>query len=155
MNSPAMRPFESSLPMALLQAREAAMRRFRPLLAEHDLTEQQWRVLRALTATDAPVDAGDLASRTFLLAPSLSRILANLEERGLIVRAVDPDDQRRALIALSERGGEQVRAIAPASEERYAAIEAAFGAERLARLLDELHDLAALDLEGAPQEAAR
>ena len=151
----AMRPFEASLPMALLQARESAMRLFRPLLAEHDLTEQQWRVLRALTATDAPVDAGELAGRTFLLAPSLSRILANLEERGLIVRAVDPDDQRRALIALSDRGQAQVQAIAPESEERYASIEASFGADRLARLLRELHDLAALDLKAVPQEANR
>ena len=155
MTSDAMRPFFASLPMALLQAREAAMRLFRPMLAEHDLTEQQWRVLRALTATDAPVDAGALAGRTFLLAPSLSRILANLEERGLIVRAVDPDDQRRALIALSDHGVHQVRTIAPESEQRYAAIEAAFGTDRLAHLLDELHDLAALDLETAPQEAHR
>ena len=147
MTSPAMRPFDASLPMALLQAREAAMRLFRPLLAEHDLTEQQWRVLRALTATDAPVDAGELAGRTFLLGPSLSRILANLDERGLIVRAVDPDDQRRALIALSDHGAAQVDAIAPESESRYSAIEDAFGADRLAHLLDELHDLATLDLE--------
>ncbi len=155
MTPPAMRPFDASLPMALLQARESAMRLFRPLLAEHDLTEQQWRVLRALTATKAPVDAGELAARTFLLAPSLSRILANLEDRDLIVRAVDPDDQRRSLIALSAAGAAQVRAIAPESEQRYAAIETAFGAARLARLLDELHDLAALDLESAPKEASR
>lgn len=150
-----MRPFDASLPMALLQAREAAMRLFRPLLAEHDLTEQQWRVLRALAATDAPVDAGELAARTFLLAPSLSRILAKLEDRGLIVRAVDHDDQRRSLIALAALGAEQVCVVAPESEQRYAAIEAAFGADRLARLLDELHDLAALDIDGAPGASAK
>lgn len=146
MTADAMRPFEASLPMALLRARETTMRLFRPLLAEYDLTEQQWRVLRALTAEKAPVDAGDLAGRTFLLAPSLSRILANLEDRGLIVRSVDPDDQRRSLIALSPAGARQVRSIAPGSEQRYAAIETAFGTRRLARLLEELHDLAALDL---------
>ena len=155
MSSQPMRSFESSLPMALLRAREATMRLFRPLLAAHDLTEQQWRVLRALTATDDPVDAGDLAERTYLLAPSLSRILANLEERGLIVRAVDPHDQRRALIALSEHGVRQVRTIAPDSELRYSTIEHAFGADRLARLLDELHDLAALDLHTTPEESHR
>jgi homoprotocatechuate degradation regulator HpaR len=147
-----MRPFTASLPMALLQAREAAMRLFRPLLAAHDLTEQQWRVLRALTATVGPVDAGELAERTFLLAPSLSRILANLEERDLIDRSVDPADQRRSLIALSERGAAQVGTIAPESERRYATIERAFGAERLARLLAELHELAALDLDVGGRE---
>ncbi|MEM9035523.1 MAG: homoprotocatechuate degradation operon regulator HpaR [Actinomycetota bacterium] len=142
-----MRPFSASLPMALLQAREAAMRLFRPMLAEHDLTEQQWRVLRALTAVDEPIGAGALAERTFLLAPSLSRILANLVERRLISRSADPADQRRALFALTTDGVTMVGVVAPASEERYAAIEAAFGAERLGRLLDELHALAALDLD--------
>ena len=43
-----MRTFSQSLPMALLRAREAVMRRFRPGLRCHGVTEQQWRVLRAL-----------------------------------------------------------------------------------------------------------
>ena len=142
-----LRPFEASLPMALLQAREAAMRLFRPLLAEHDLTEQQWRVLRALRAADDPVDAGELADRTFLLAPSLSRMLSNMEARHLISRTADPHDQRRSLIALTQEGEELVRQVGPHSEDRYARIEDAFGSDRLAHLLGELHDLAALGFE--------
>ena len=145
--APPMRPFTASLPMALLRAREAAMRLFRPMLAQHDLTEQQWRVLRALTAVDEAIDAGELASRTFLLAPSLSRILVNLDERGLIHRRPDPSDQRRTLIELTTAGQGAVAEVAPESELRYQAIESAFGAERLARLLGELHDLAELDVE--------
>jgi homoprotocatechuate degradation regulator HpaR len=146
MTAPPMRPFDASLPMALLQAREATMKLFRPLLAQHDITEQQWRVLRALTTNDEPVDAGELASTTFLLAPSLSRILVNLDGRGLITRTVDPGDQRRSLISLSPAGSDLVSAIAPESEARYGQLEAAFGTERLARLLSELHDLAELDV---------
>jgi len=48
-----MREFSRSLPMSLLRAREAVMRQFRPALRRHDLTEQQWRILRALAAIDA------------------------------------------------------------------------------------------------------
>jgi len=48
-----MREFSRSLPMSLLRAREAVMRQFRPSLRRHDLTEQQWRILRALAAIDA------------------------------------------------------------------------------------------------------
>lgn len=140
-----LRPFGESLPMALLRAREAAMRRFRPMLAEHDLTEQQWRVLRALAA-DQPADAGEVAARTFLLAPSLSRILAHLAERGLIERSSDPADQRRTLIALTQPGWRCVAAVAPESEAIYARIEAAFGQQRLRALLAELETLASLDL---------
>ena len=35
--------------MLLLRAREKMMERFRPLLTANGLTEQQWRVIRALT----------------------------------------------------------------------------------------------------------
>lgn len=156
----AMRPFTESLPMALLQARESTMRLFRPMLSDHDLTEQQWRVLRALTASDHSddgadagpgpgPDAGDLARRTFLLSPSLSRILANLEDRGLIVRCADQADSRRTLITLTDQGRELVATVAPDSERLYASIEAAFGAERLDRLLAELDDLANIDFNAS------
>ena len=60
------RPFTESLPMALLQAREAAMRLFRPMLAEHDLTEQQWRVLRALSSAEGPLEPGEIVDVMFL-----------------------------------------------------------------------------------------
>ena len=108
-----MRPFEESLPMALLRGREAAMQRFRPILAEHDLTEQQWRTLRALSSNHAPIDVGKVAETTFLLGPSLSRILTNLDDRGLITRSTDPTDQRRTLVSLTVTGIELVNKIAP------------------------------------------
>jgi homoprotocatechuate degradation regulator HpaR len=142
-----MRPFDRSLPMALLRARETAMQQFRPLLAAHDLTEQQWRVLRALTALPGPVDITALADATFLLAPSLSRILANLVKRGLVTRSTSPDDQRRSLIDLSGDGRALVEMVGPESEATYHRIEQAFGRRRLQALLDELHDLAALRLD--------
>ncbi|MDE0652560.1 MAG: homoprotocatechuate degradation operon regulator HpaR [bacterium] len=130
--------------MALLRAREEAMRRFRPLLAAHDLTEQQWRVLRALTAADDRLDLTGLAERTALQVPSASRIIANLEGRGLVERGTTKGDQRRASLGLSDAGRGLVRRIAPHSEAAYNRIEEEFGAERLARLLEELAELAAL-----------
>lgn len=142
----AMRPFSQSLPMALLRAREATMRLFRPMLAAHDLTEQQWRVLRALAAADEPLEVGAVAERTFLLGPSLSRILANLEARGLVRRRVASHDQRRSELSLTARGHRLVRDIAPTSEATYEAVEAHFGKERLHQLLGLLDELAHVDL---------
>jgi len=143
-----LRAFDESLPMGLLRAREATMRVFRPMLATHDLTEQQWRVLRALHAADDPLDASTLAERTFLLSSSLSRILVNLDERGFLVRQPDPADQRRSLIELSDVGRKLVAEVAPESEAGYRSIEAQFGEQRLAALMDELLELANLDLGG-------
>jgi len=149
-----MRSFDQSLPMALLQARETTMRRFRPLLASHKLTEQQWRVLRALAAADAPLQVGELADHTFLLAPSLSRILSTLESRGFVARTIAQHDQRRANITLTADGLQLVRKVAPTSEQAYVALEVAFGADRLQKLLAELHELANLDLTEAEEASS-
>ena len=80
-----MRDFSRSLPMSLLRAREAVMRQFRPSLRHHGLTEQQWRILRALAAVET-IEVTELARTAFLLGPSLSRILRDLEARQLIER---------------------------------------------------------------------
>ncbi len=141
-DTPAMRPFSASLPMALLLARESTMRRFRPLLADHGLTEQQWRVLRALAADDTPIEVTALAERTALLAPSVTRIVARLADDDLIRRDAVPSDARRSTLVLTAKGRRLVTRIAPQSEATYAEIEAAFGADRLAALLGELDALA-------------
>ena len=51
-NGHRMRPFERSLPMQLMRAREIVMARFRPHLNAHGVTDQQWRIIRALNETD-------------------------------------------------------------------------------------------------------
>ncbi len=143
----AMRSFDESLPMALMRAREAVMRRFRPILAEHDLTEQQWRVLRALDhadGVDRPITVGELADRTYLLGPSLSRMLVALEERDLIGRAADADDARRSTITITAAGRRLVAAIAPRSEMVYDEISDRLGAEDLERLYELLSRTAAI-----------
>lgn len=139
-----MRPFQQSLPMALLGAREATMRRFRPMLAAFGLTEQQWRVLRALASADQPLEVTAVSARTELLPPSVSRIVARLADDGLIERTTVEHDQRRATLRLTRKGRGLVTRVAPQSERIYAELESAFGTDRLARLLAELHDLAAI-----------
>ncbi len=58
-----------SLAIGLLRAREAVMSHFRPILAAHDVTEQQWRVIRVL-AEAGMLDASEVAEKAFILAPS-------------------------------------------------------------------------------------
>lgn len=121
--------------MELLKAREAAMARFRPLLRKHGLTEQQWRVLRALSEYDS-VDASELATRSFLLAPSLSRILQHLESENLIRRSYDEADQRRLVVQITAAGKRLFDQVAPESESLYNTIETEFGTERLESLYE-------------------
>src|SRR3954466_6897247 len=135
-----MRDFSQSLPMALLRAREAVMRQFRPSLRQHGLTEQQWRILRALATVDA-IEVTELARVAFLLGPSLSRILRDLEARGLIEREPDMRDLRRGVLSISTKGVKLIAQIAPSSEAIYASIASRYGARKLAALHKMLGEL--------------
>lgn len=130
-----LRNFERSLPMELLKAREAAMARFRPMLRDHGLTEQQWRVIRALADYDK-IDASELARRSFLLAPSLTRILQHLESEKLVKRSSDANDQRRSVLTLTGKGRKIFLEVAPDSAALYDDIESEFGAERMEQLYE-------------------
>jgi homoprotocatechuate degradation regulator HpaR len=150
-----MREFSRSLPMSLLRAREAVMRQFRPSLRRYDLTEQQWRILRALAAIDA-IEVTELARTAFLLGPSLSRILRDLEARRLIERRAAKADLRRGVVSISEKGVRLMEVVAPSSEAIYAAITKRYGARKLTELQDmlgaleaSLAGLAVVDEEGA------
>ncbi|MBT8447013.1 MAG: homoprotocatechuate degradation operon regulator HpaR [Gammaproteobacteria bacterium] len=126
--------------MNLLRGREAVMRTFTPALKAHGLTPQQWRVLRVLVEY-GQLDISQLADRTFLLPPSLSRIVQNLEQRGIVRRRSVASDQRRSAISVSARGQRLFDQIAPLSEARYRHIAERFGPgklELLYELLDEL-----------------
>src|SRR6266436_9732141 len=137
-----MREFSRSLPMSLLRAREAVMRQFRPSLRQHGLTEQQWRILRALAAIET-IEVTELARVAFLLGPSLSRILRDLEARRLIARKTAKADLRRGVVSISEKGLKLMEVVAPSSEAIYAAITKRYGARRLAELQDMLAELEA------------
>jgi homoprotocatechuate degradation regulator HpaR len=146
-----MREFSRSLPMSLLRAREAVMRQFRPSLRNHGLTEQQWRILRALTAVDT-IEVTELARVAFLLGPSLSRILRDLEARDLIERRIAKADLRRGEVSISSKGLKLIEAVAPTSEAIYAEITNRYGARKLAELQDMLGELerglAAMEVAG-------
>ena len=126
--------------MSLLRAREAVMRHFRASLRDHGLTEQQWRILRALGSVDT-IEVTELARLAFLLGPSLSRILRDLEARHLIERKVAKADLRRGLVSISARGLKLMETVAPSSEAIYAAITRRYGARKLRELQDMLHAL--------------
>lgn len=58
----------------------------------------------ATIAITGPIRAGDLAAREGVAAPTLSRILAILDELALIERTPDPEDGRSSLISLTAAG---------------------------------------------------
>lgn len=130
-----------SLPIALLRAREAVMAGFRPVLARHGITEQQWRVLRVLSEMGKPLDASNLASHASILPPSLTRILKVLSERAMVSIIRDRGDGRRILVEISKGGEDLIREVAPESREIYADLERRYGEEKVSLLLEMLDEL--------------
>lgn len=134
-----LRPLDSALPFALLRARETVMTQFRPFLARRGCTEQQWRVLRVLYEA-GELDPTEIANRSVILTPSMTRILKTLEERGMVIRKPHPTDRRRFLVQMTQDARLLVEESIPDSNAAYAEIERLFGKDKLKRLLTLLNE---------------
>jgi len=143
-SSPLLQSTRRSLPMSLLRAREVVMAQFRPILAEHGVSEQQWRVIRVL-GEQSPLDATELAQRASILAPSLTRIIKALEERNLITRGKVEGDGRRVMLSIAPKGQVLISEVSPESSAIYDDVQRRLGHERYEQLLDLLEGL--IDLE--------
>lgn len=137
---PLLRDFSQSLPMSLLRARESVMRQFRPHLRKFGLTEQQWRILRALSSAES-MEVSQLAETTFLLGPSLSRILKDLDKRGVLRRKSSDSDLRRGVISITPKGLQLIERAGQDSERIYAQITRCYGTAKLSTLQSMLREL--------------
>ena len=91
------------------------------------LSVTQWRVMAAL-GRFAPLTASDVGQRIVMDKVAVSQAVAGLMQRGLVERATDRADRRRASLRLSARGRAMHARIVPialAYEERlYKALSA-------------------------------
>ena len=127
------------------------MNRFRPHLRHHGLTEQQWRILRVLTEFEM-MEMQDLSVQCCIQAPSLSRTIPALDERGLLKRRAHSSDQRRVVVEITPEGRALFKVMAAESERIYAALSSEIGEKRMARLYDVVEDfLARVDSVSTPE----
>ena len=121
------------LPVLLLRARLAVASRFNRALRRHDLTEPQWRVLASLSRERFP-DVASLAGRLDLLSPSVSRILRDLEGRGLLRLAAGGADARRTVAAITPAGRDVIARTSADLEPVHDLIRARVGDEQVRAL---------------------
>lgn len=137
-------PRHRNLPQLMLQAREALMAQFRPILNENGVTEQQWRIVRALLMHGA-LEPRQLCDLCQISSPSIVGVLQRMEEAGLVERQRMVEDQRRVIVSLTGRSRTLGRRMIPDIEKRYSEVEQVIGADTLKTaygVLDEI--LAAL-----------
>ncbi len=131
-----------NLPHLLLRAREALMAHFRPLLAEHGLTEQQWRILREIVE-QGPLEPRQLCEACSISSPSIVGVLARMEEMGLVTRERMAHDQRRVRVSLTPKSRRLAQKLVPLIEQRYELLERALGLRSIQEVYDALDALLA------------
>ena len=134
---------DRALPLALLRAREIVMSPIRGVLKAHDVTDQQWRVLRVLHENGL-MDAKELASSACVLAPSLTRIIKHLEQKNMLKRCADGKDGRRVLLDILPSGAALIESVTPEIQVIYQGLNDKYGAQKMSDLLDLLHDVVEL-----------
>ncbi len=138
-----------NLPHLLLYARETLMSHFRPILHGAGVTEQQWRVLRTLSEVTS-LEPNQIARTCQILSPSLTRMLAGMEQQGLITRVRSSADQRRQEVSLTPKSERLIEQMRPSIDAKYQELEARIGKELLDRIYRDLDTAVALVKQEIP-----
>lgn len=93
----------SSVAVHVRQVEALLRRALQPILDEHGLTMDHWRII-AVVGDQPGLPMTAVATLAVVPAASLTRHVDKLVEHGIVVRRVDPEDKRRAVVALSPRG---------------------------------------------------
>lgn len=84
------------------------------LLKENDIniTVDQWVVMQELNKTNGQVQIS-LANNTFKDAPTITRIIDLLCQKGYVERVSNPNDRRRFQVFLTDSGKDLIRLVEP------------------------------------------
>ena len=140
-----------SLPMLLLRLREGMLLPLRSIVRQHELTEQQARVLLALREAGA-LEMMVIAETCCIGPPSLSRIIPKLRAHDLIEVERRGQDQRRVLVTLSSSGLRVAVELRDALQRAHGETKRRIGVQQVQTIVGSLQEaIAAL---GAPSVVA-
>jgi len=134
------REFDRSLPMMLYRALEAVLPPFRLIFAQFDLTETQWRVLRALWEKDGRAFS-ELARITLIPSPSLVGVVDRLTRDGLVTRQPSDRDRRHVHVCLTAQGSTLRARIEPLVNAAYDELESCLTSQQWRGLYEAIDQL--------------
>ena len=137
-----------TLNILLVQARDAVVSYYRPVLNQAGITEQQWRIIRLLSQ-HGTLDFQELSQQTSILRPSLTGILTRLEKLELVMRLKPASDQRRVFLKLTENGLKLFERISLLMDEQTQQLENDFSGKKLQQLENLLKELSNLNQQNA------
>ncbi len=110
------KPFRTQgerLVVNILYTNNWLLERMRTHLADFDITQQQYNVLRILRGQHPNlISTSDIRDRMIDRAPDTSRIVDRLLAKGLVEKSTCPSDKRRVDVRISSKGLELVERIA-------------------------------------------
>ena len=107
---------------------------FQRIMGEDGPTPTQFAAMIKLSA-GAEISQNHLGRMTAMDPATIKGVIARLEERGLVERLPDPEDQRRVLIRLSEKGTAAMPGLIEKAKAITAATLAPLSREEAERLL--------------------
>lgn len=114
----------------------------RDAVAPWDITPSHARAL-AVLARHRELRSGELADHLHVVARSVTDLVDDLVERGLVERRPDPHDRRAVLVRLTDEGTRVAEAIAQAraaQAETFFSVLSATDRAHLVRILGRLRD---------------
>jgi len=132
-----------NLPLLLLHAREGVIGQFRPILNAHGVTEQQWRIIRALLER-GPMEPRQIGAVCRFSSPATTGMLARMDDLGLVTRERQAQDARRVTVSLTPKARALAAELAPQIETIYQRIEDHIGPEFTERFYATLDEVIAL-----------
>ena len=98
------------------------------------------------------VKVSDLAKAVRMTMPGVSRVLAGLEEKGIIERRIDRSDRRNTLVFLTEDGYRKIRGYKKRIDKYFETVFERFGEDRIAEVIDLISELAEIAQEELQKE---
>jgi DNA-binding MarR family transcriptional regulator len=122
---------------ALFRAQATLAREFTDAEVWGDLGPSEYGVLYALSDAPDGLRITELLDDVLLTQPGMSRLIARLENRGIVERFDDPDDGRACRVRLTESGVRAQRAVGLAHGRHVAELMTrALSREQLVQLRD-------------------
>lgn len=102
-------------------------------LQSESVSVEQWRMLEVLSDRKG-LSMGEIADRVLMNHPALTKMTDRMVARGLVHRAPDPEDQRRVLVYMTERGVELFDRVRGRVADQNSALEERLGHKASAML---------------------
>jgi DNA-binding MarR family transcriptional regulator len=112
----------------------------RSVLAEHGLTWTGWVVLWVVWIWEE-IEARHVAAEAGISKGTLTGVLTTLEGRGLLVRSTHPEDARRVLVTLTDRGHHLMGELFPEFNAQEVLVTAPLESQERMRLADMLRSI--------------